>query len=79
MTKKTERLKIGDLVELRAASAKLQKFYRLKSCIGVILDIKESSKTLKDGSRRNVATVFWNRQNGRVELKLYLHRLKKVK
>jgi acyl-CoA hydrolase len=70
-------IEIGDLVEINAATAKLQKFQSLKSCIGVVVDIID--REFKTGQKRKLARVYWSKQKGKIELKIYMHRLKRVK
>lgn len=75
MARKNKPLEVGDLVELRASNKSLQKFERLGNAIGIILEIYEGQ--LKKMPRK-MARVHWIREKGKVEMKLYLHRLKRV-
>lgn len=75
MARKTKPLEVGDLVELRASNKKLQKFVKLKNEIGIILEIYESKNKIDN---RKMAIVFWIRTTGKSQIKLYLHRLKRV-
>lgn len=74
---KNRPIEIGDLVEINAATAKLQKFQSLRFCVGVVLDIRETQ--LKNGHKRKIARVYWNKTGKKIELKLYTHRLKRAK
>lgn len=75
MARKTKPLEVGDLVELRASNKKLQKFARLRASIGIILEVYEGQ--IKKMPRK-MARVHWIREQGKLEMKLYLHRLKRV-